>query len=46
MKIEVKETSPCERMLEISLPPEQVKEKINELYARYQRTLDIKLDII
>ncbi len=42
MKIEVKETSPCERMLEISLPPEQVKEKINELYARYQRTLDIK----
>ena len=42
MKIEVKETSPCEKMLEISLPPEQVKEKINELYARYQRTLDIK----
>ncbi len=42
MEVKVKETSPCERMLEISLPPDQVKEKINELYTRYQRTADIK----
>ena len=42
MEVKVKETSPCERMLEISLPPDQVKEKIKELYTRYQRTADIK----
>ncbi len=42
MKIKVEETGSCERALEITMPPEQVKERITKLYTHYQHTADIK----
>ena len=41
MEIEVKEPKKCERVLEITLPPAQVQEKIDKLYQKYQSTLHI-----
>lgn len=41
MEIEVKEPNQYKRVLEISLPPDQVKEKIAKLYNKYQKTLRI-----
>lgn len=42
MKIEIKNVKDCKRVLEVSLPPDKVKNKINTLYQNYQKTLNIK----
>lgn len=41
MEIEVKELSKCERVLEISMPPDQVKDKISKLYGKYQKHIRV-----
>jgi len=41
MEISIKEPKEYERVIEITLPPDEVKKKIDSLYQKYQTTLHI-----
>ncbi|MDI6840270.1 MAG: trigger factor [bacterium] len=41
MEVEIKEPKEYERLLEIKIPTEKVKDKIDSLYQKYQKTLHI-----